>query len=197
MADKTEICNLALSHCGISTFIANVDSDSIKEARVCKKWWNAALAFLVRVIDWNFNRSYFPLAPLGGYIPSQWTFKYAYPSDCIAVRAIVPPGVKSPTIRQRILFEVASEIAAGHSTPTKILYADQADAIARISNFVSDVSLLDSTAVIAQSYILASFIATPLTVKPTIAESNRRAYTSIIQQAVANNFKEGEDGPEP
>lgn len=196
MASQTDICNFALSHCGISIFIANVDTDQGKEARVCKKWWDASLNFILRDIDWNFNRHYLSLAVLNGFVPDHWQYKYAYPSDCLALRAIMPPGIKFPTIRQRVLYEVAVEEIAANSV-VKVIYTDQVNAIARFSRPIHDVSLLDSTAVMAQSYLLASFIATPLTVKPAIAESNRRAYSSIVQQAAANNFKEGEDGPEP
>jgi hypothetical protein len=197
MASKTNICNLALSHCGVSTFIANVDTDNLKEARVCKLWWNAALDFLLRDIDWNFNRHYLNLALLGGIVPSHWLYKYAYPSNCLAIRAIMPPNVRFPTIKQRVLYEVAAEEVSEDLENIKVIYTDQVNAVARISNFVVDVGLLDATATLAQSYLLASFIATPLTIKPAIAESNRRAYISIRDQAIANNFKEGEDGPEP
>lgn len=197
MASKTDICNFALSHCGISTFIANVDVDNTKEARICKKWWDASLSYITRDIDWNFNRTYKPLALLDGYVPSQWRYKYAYPSNCMALRAVLQPGVKFPTVAQRVLYEVASEPAANDFAVMKVVYTDQVDAVARVSLFISDVSLLDSTFVMAKSYLLASLIATPLTVKPIIAQTNRQAYNSILQQAIANNFKEGEDGPEP
>ena len=196
MASKTDICNFALSHCGVSMFIANVDTDNTKEARVCKKWWDVSLNYITRDIDWNFNRSYVSLAVLAGDVPLHWRYKYAYPSNCVAVRAILPPGIKLPTISQRIPYEVASEATVGPAV-VKVVYTDQVSAVARVSRFISDVSLLDSTFVMAKSYLLASLIATPLTVKPAIAQANRQAYMSILQQAIANNFKEGEDGPEP
>lgn len=182
---------MALSHCGISTFVDNIETDRMKEARVCNQWWDQALDFSLRDFDANFNRDYIPLALLSGTILPTWNYKYAYPSGIAAIRAILPPGIRRPTIKQRIQFEIASQDGI------RIVYTDQINAVARVSLALRDISLFDATFVMAQSYLLASLIATPLTVKPAIAESNRRAYTSLSQQAIANNFNEGEEGPEP
>lgn len=195
MASKTDLCNFALSHLGISVYIANVDTDVSKEARVCRKWYNHTLEHITRDYDWNFSRRYLSLALLASTPPEHWTYTYAYPADCFMLRALMPPGVRFPVNTQRVLYEVAGESVG--DADLRVIYTDQPNAVARYSKKIVNTNLYDSVFSTAFSYLLASFIAMPLTVKPPIADSMRRAYMSLGQQGYALNNMEAQDGPEP
>lgn len=195
MASKTELCNMALNHIGISILVNNIDTDTTKEAKTCRRWWDTALKFAIRYTDWNFTRYYIPLALLTGSVPSQWKYKYAYPVDCQMLRAITIPGQRVVHPDQRIPFEIATELVG--AVVQKVVFTDQQEAEARCSRLITDTTLFDPMFDLAHSYFLASLIAVPLSVKPAIADAMRKAYFSISAQAEAMNYNESQDGPEP
>jgi len=190
---KSEICNLALSEIGISSFISNVETDKSLEAIICRRWFDISSKFVQRECEWNFNRRYIPLALVSGDIPNSWTYMYAYPSDCLAVRAILPTPVviRFPRADQRIPFEILNVgdlIRIG---------TDQETATARYTHYITNTGLFDPHFVTALSLYLAMKIASPLSAKKEYVKDLREAYMGAINRATMMNFNEGEDGPEP
>src|SRR5688572_268482 len=151
--------------------------------------------FALRDYDFNFSRRRVVLAALAGTLPSTWLYKYAYPSNCLAVRSIVPPGVKKPRHDQRIPYEVANE--QGSQGDVIVIYTNQPNAELIYSHRVTDPTLFDPIFVSALGFLLASEIALPLTVKETIAEKMLNFYIRVSSRAAAVNMNEAEEGVDP
>lgn len=195
MASKSDICNLALSNIGISQWIANVDSDRSNEAIICNRWFDITVEFALRDYDWNFARRRVALALLTNAPPSGWDYTYAYPTDCLTVRRIQQSGMRKVTIASRVEFEVAGE--TGEDFDTRVIYANEREAVLVYTKKILDPSLFDPHFVLALAYMLAANIASPLAVKPAYVDQMRQAYLGMISNAAARNFEEAEEGPEP
>ncbi len=107
MADTPEqIVNQALVDAGIRYRVGSLYEGS-PEAKVALEVYGQTRDEMQRLTDWSFNRGVISLTllkgppPNGGYSPLQpwsnaypdpgWLFEYAYPADCLDVRAIYPP----------------------------------------------------------------------------------------------------------
>lgn len=189
MATDVSICNMALARIGVSTFISNLNEAS-NEARVCALFYNDVRDRVLRDAPWNFAKKRVVLADQGTP-PSEWSFKYGYPSDCIKARYIAVPGMRNPRSDQRIPFEVANE--GGQ----RRIYTNQSAAELIYTYRVTDATLFDAMCASAMAYLLGSEIAMPLSVKPDVAKSARDAYRIEMQVAAAHSMSEGEEGQEP
>jgi hypothetical protein len=195
MSSKSDICNQALSNIEISQFVSNIDTDRSNEAIVCKRWYDISVDVALRRCDWNFARRRVALALLATPVPSEWAYTYVYPTDCLVVRRLQPFGIHWPTKSQKILFEPAGENQVG--ADVRVIYTNQAEAVAVYTKRLTDPSLFDPDFVLALGYLLAANIALPLAAKPAYVEQMRNAYTGMISEAAKLNFEEGEEGPEP
>ena len=54
MSSKTVICNLSLSHLGISKEISNIDTERSAAAEACRRWFNLARDETFRDFNWPF-----------------------------------------------------------------------------------------------------------------------------------------------
>jgi hypothetical protein len=197
VANKTEICNMALSNIQVSQFIdGNVETDTTIEAKVCKRWYDHAVNYALEDFDWNFARRRRALAALGTTPPSTWTYVYSYPSDCAAARAIEVPGVRTPSREQRIAYEVAAEAQASGGD-VRVIYTDQPDAVLIFTKRITDASLFDGHFVEALAAYLASKIALPLTAKPGLAREWFQMYQGLRVNSFAFHLNEAQEDQEP
>src|SRR5215471_10537352 len=86
MASQTDICNVAISHCGTRSKIASIDEGSA-EANACKTHFALARDSLLRAYDWNFARVTAQLGALQTP-PARWAYEYALPIDCLRLRRL-------------------------------------------------------------------------------------------------------------
>ena len=94
MASQVEIANMALDVIGTRSTISSLSENS-NEANAISRHWANALDCCLRAAFWNFARKQVPLtllldATAGQSVPIPWTYEYAYPSDCVAMRQMVP-----------------------------------------------------------------------------------------------------------
>lgn len=189
MATVVSICNMALARIGISSFISTL-TEASNEARVCSVFYEEARDFVLRDRPWAFAKKRVILAD-AGTPPSEWGFKYSYPSDCLKTRYIVPPGLRNPRNDQRVQFEVANE--GGQ----KVIYTNQPDAELVYTYRVTDPTLFDAMFSSTLAYRLASEVAMPLSVKADVAKAARDAYRVEIEIASAHSMSEQQEGPAP
>jgi hypothetical protein len=130
------------------------------------------------------------LADLGDP-PTNWGYKYQYPSDCLTARYITREGSRNPRQDQRIPFHVAN---AGTS---KVILCDLEDAELVYTAQVTDLNLWTSTAVSALAYRLAAEIAMPMAVKPDVANTAMNGYFREVSKAYTNALNEGTPDPPP
>jgi hypothetical protein len=189
MSTVVSICNMALARIGVSSYISSLNEAS-NEARNCALFYEPMRDFVLRDHPWNFAKKRVVLAD-AGEPPAEWGFKYAYPSDCLKVRNIVPPGMRNPRNDQRVQYEVANE------NGQRVIYTDLEEAELVYTYRVEDPTLYDSMFISALAYLLASEIAMPLSVSPPVAEQARKAYNQVVSMASAQSMSESHEGPAP
>lgn len=189
MATVVSICNMALARIGVSSFISNLNEAS-NEARVLNLFYEQMRDFALRDHHWNFATRRVVLAN-AGTPPTNWAFKYTYPSDCLKARFIVHQGIRTPRNDQRIAFEIGSEGSQ------RVIYTDQPQAELVYTARITDPTLFDPIFESALSYLIASEVAMPLTVKESVAKQARDAYERVKSQAAAHSTNEGFEGVEP
>lgn len=100
-----DVCNMALSHLGLSTFITSINppDPGSTAAKVCAFWYAKSRNFVLQSAPWNFAYTYIALASDGSQIPNQvsspvtgtpwafpgWRFAYQMPNDCLEPIAVV------------------------------------------------------------------------------------------------------------
>lgn len=88
MSSDVELCNIALSHIGISKTIASLTELS-KEASMCSRFLTLTRDLVLRDYKWPFATKIASLALVASDPNDEWAFSYRYPSDCMMVRRIV------------------------------------------------------------------------------------------------------------
>lgn len=107
MTSPTDLCNLALDQISARTSITGINPASPpnnKAAEVASRTYQPQADAVFRAAHWNSARLQAPLTllraargtpenPDGTKLPLPpipWTYEYAYPSDCLAVRFVIP-----------------------------------------------------------------------------------------------------------
>lgn len=188
-ASVISICNMALARIGVSSFISALNEPS-NEARACNLFYEQMRDYALRDFSWNFANKRVALAD-AGTPPTNWAFKYGYPSDCLKARAIVVPGMAVPRNDQRIPYEL------GYDNGQRVIYTNQEQAELQYTVRVEDPIVFDPMFASALAYLLASEIAMPLSVQPAIAKQARDAYALVSSSAAASSLSEGTEAPAP
>lgn len=90
MASQVDLCNQALSTCGAEATIASM-TEASREAGLCSRWFNLARDITLRAHPWGFARKVSSPGKLSQVTGDpDWLYAYAYPSDCVRVRAVQP-----------------------------------------------------------------------------------------------------------
>lgn len=192
-ATEVQICNLALSNLGVSTLLSSLSEDS-NEARVCNVWYEQTRDAVLQDFPWNFCKRRVSLAEVSEDPATDWGYVYAYPIDCLAVRALTLAGMRKPRNDQRIEFEVA------YNGSQRVIYTDQYQAELIYTAKVTDPSIFDPLFTIALSWALAAAIAPSLVGQiagQSVAANMRETYVLMLQQAAAASMREGFEGVEP
>lgn len=111
MTDQLSIANRALLSVGARAQVSSISpSDGSTEADVISVLWQPTFESLARTAQWNCLRKQLPLSllaaaqgtpenPDGTSMPvpqTPWLYSYAYPSDCLTMRNIIPSFPNSP-----------------------------------------------------------------------------------------------------
>lgn len=201
-ASKVEICNLALDAMGTRSTIASL-TESSAEARACSRQYAIARDSVLQAAHWNFARKQVSLALLKDGtltppddVPVPWTYEYAYPSDCLAARYIMPVtervsgldgiGAVYPVDR----FIVSSDIDSG-GAPNKVILTNKARAILVYTLRLDEPTLYDDQFTTAFSYFLASKLTIALSGDKGLARSLFDTADRMAREAQAGNANEG------
>lgn len=182
MADETTICNMALYRTGVSDTIASLDEGS-KESRICKTFFGPIRDVVLEDVDWNFARKRRVLALLSEAAPTNWTYSYQLPEDCVAVRALVIPGTRIPSSKDRIPYEVQGRSILTDWPDLELIYTYRC----------TDMSLWTPQAVSALAWALVPELAMGLVIKTEAAQQGRAGYNQVVSEAVASNLQQGSD----
>ncbi len=80
----TEICNLALARLGADRLV-DLASDTDRNARFCKLFFDQSLKEILRARPWNFAIKRASLARSTETPAFEWSYQFPLPSDCIHV----------------------------------------------------------------------------------------------------------------
>lgn len=205
LLSDVQIANLALDAAGTRSTIASLQENS-KEARACSRQYGPALAAVLQAAHWNFARKQSSLSLLkdgtqGDAVPVPWLYEYAYPSDCLQARYVMPllqsnpgtaPGASSVpyAMGQPVRFIVSSDDDS-QGNPIKVILCNQPTAILVYTRLVTNTGLFDDTFTQALAFYVAHRISIPLSGDKALAKSNFEIAERLTTEARASNGNEG------
>lgn len=202
-----DICNAALSRIGRPENIGDL-FDGSDFAQLALNIFSQTRDALLRQADWGFPRrdralTLLKTATAGGYIPgtTDWDpglnpprpyfYEYAYPSDCIMLRALKAPDIFQPNFTPYPQnFEIANDAVpvTGQSVaPGRVILCYVGDAIATYCAQVTDMTQWDISFVEALTNEMArAFSAT----KPKQQNEQESPFVGMVQP-VHNPIRQG------
>lgn len=145
-----DLCNDALKRIGSKVRIGNLYEGSAA-AKIILDVYGQTRDALLRQKDWNFaerntDMTLLKSAPVGGYGPGGWNsaypsipwlFSYAYPSDCLRVRAIKPQPIFVKNFDpQPHTFSVEND--PSFDPPRKVILCDVPNALLTYTGQITD-----------------------------------------------------------
>lgn len=185
MASITDICNMAISHLGISKDIANVSTEQSAEAKACRRFLDIARETVLKDYNWPFATKMATLNLVEEDPNDEWAYSYRYPSDCLYARRILS-GFRDDTDLTRIPYKITQD-----STGI-LIYCDTENAILEYTLNTENIDLFSSDFKVALSYRLAHYIAPRITAGDPFGLGDKalQKYVLEIQRASANAFNE-------
>lgn len=219
---ETEICNRALSRIGTRSTIASL-SEASNEAEQCNLIYESTRDEVLSKAFWNFAKRTgtlsllksapgTPTNPTGAtawssaYPAPPWLYEYAYPSDCLQFRYIIPqidtgiigtpifssvtgysPFVGMPW--NAVRFEVGSDNI--NDSDVNVVLTNQYQAIGTYTYRVTNTSLFSNNFTEALVCALAAKLAQPLTGDRALRNEMFGLANQIITDARASDGNEG------
>lgn len=185
--DDISICNTALSRIGVTTKIASL-TERTKEAIELNSVFEEVRDRVISAAPWPFARRIIALQKTGA-TPFRWKYRYEYPSDCIAIRNILPPmpAGSTPELYRRWLAEskVAYEIEADDNDYQTIV-TDQDLAVIEYTKRVINPLRYSAKFTGAFAWALAAEVALPLAKTIDHSRNAAAAYEKEIREAIAD-----------
>lgn len=193
--DKVGICNMAIGNLGISRFIGNLDTEQSNEARVCRVFYDQARDKVLEEMPWSFARAYADLQDIGTP-PSKWAYRYRYPANCLFVRAVTPRG-SFPQVEDYFnpyLLEYINrdqfEIVEDQANNALAICTDIPEALLTFTMRISSIPMYSALFNDALAWCLASYIASPLSAQPSMAQAAGQAYTAALLKAAGRDLNQ-------
>jgi len=178
---KVDICNLALMRIGHSKRISALSSTApaSQAEAYCAEFYDYARQEALRLAPWSFATAEKTLALLSSYEPTQWTYAYSYPSDCLKARRLLTgAGNDEPAF------------SIGYYDGQKVIKTNQAEAILEYTIDVDDPSLYDPSFASVIAWRLAIQLIGPMARKRELLEIIMDAYRIDLSDAMAQNTNE-------
>lgn len=210
------ICNKALGAIGTRTTITSLDEQS-NEAIQCNLYYKSLRDAVLRAEHWNFAGFQAPLTLIaaannaaGPLPPMPWQYEYAYPSDCLKCRYILPILGSDPPPSSVALTSAPVQIMSAPSwigpvvkfvissdndakkNQIKVILTNQAQAVMKYTRVIDNPSLFDSDFVEVLVSLLAARLAISLSGDKALAKMKieEAKNTMLTAQAV-----DGNEGP--
>lgn len=192
--DSVFICNMALSHIGAKSYIESL-AEQTAEAKQCKMWYQFSLVQCLEAFDWSFARKRDQLAPASDAPPAQWSYRYQYPADCVAMRRLWNPAGEQA---DAVPYEIETQNSTGIKTIlTDMGYATEFPSVAPPCGAVGVYTFLNNVPatytvffVELLSRCIASHIAFSLTGKDKVVQAQTNAYQQVLRAAPAYDANE-------
>lgn len=218
MASPVDICNLALQQIGTQSTVSSINpSDGSPEGNACSLFYTPMLQALHRSAHWNFARRQVNLtllraAVINGVVsdnppPTPWLYEYIYPTDCLAVRFIMPyinPADSLPvplTTGQsavpvwfsgpQVPFVVSSDVNA-QGAPIKVILCNMPQAqLVYTHDYTQQPNIWDAHFYTAASAYLAAWLVNPLSRNRSLWNDLFAIVKDVVGQARVSDGNEG------
>ena len=188
---KTDICNMALAHCGHGSRIQDVDTDTTNAGIQCRLFYDQARLQLLEMRPWSFAIKQFTLQSLGTPV-TNWVYRYSYPNDCARCNYIVNPSTRTPARGNKIPFKVIDVETGG-----KAILCDQADAVLEYNRDIKETERFTRAFGMAHSFMLASLISMPLRANAKITAYINQQLGFWMAEAATMDGNESQEDQEP
>jgi hypothetical protein len=169
MASAVDICNLALAHLGDEATVSSIDPpEGSTQAEHCARFYPLARDALLEMHTWSFATKRVVLAQTGTP-PDSWEFSYALPSACIRAVALLMPESLDDSDTQDYIIEI-------DDTGDSRIYTDVEVATLRYITQVTDTTKFNPLFVNALSWLLASYLAGPITKSADIKKATYQMF---------------------
>ena len=183
MASKMDIVNLALANLSREP-VQSLD-DPNREAFQMKIHWDTALASILREHPWGFAMRRRPLAALAES-PIGFAYAYAYPSDCVQARRLLPFGGARSWPARSAPFEIGRSLDGRH----KVILSDIPAAALEYTTGAVPCEEFDPQFACALAWRLAAEISLAVHADPQSYQAAVQAYGLQLQQAKAMDMRE-------
>ncbi|MBT7877693.1 MAG: hypothetical protein HN738_06390 [Gammaproteobacteria bacterium] len=185
MASEIDICNLALGHIGNKAEVTAISPpDGSAEAAQCHKFYPLARDECLSDHNWGFAKRRQVLAQISGDAPSGWEYHYTIPNPYLVARQVVNTGYDTP-----IRFEIE-----GDDTNGTIILANTEDAELWYTTKVTDTAKFPTKFIHALSWLLASYLALPLTREASLKKATYEQYMVTLAGATTVDANAGKQG---
>ena len=180
MASEVDVCNLALAHLADEAAVSSISPpDGSAQADHCKRFYPIARDALLEIFAWPFATARVALALTTGEPAGAWEYEYVMPADVARVLSINVDGVLDDTATQDYVIETNSDGSA-------VILTNTPDAIMRYTRRVTDTTKFSPLFVTTLSWLLASFLAGPITKsKQDAAAAYQRFLTELAKSSTS------------
>lgn len=192
MSSVTQICNLALSHLGVSKQISNFDSERSAEANACREFYETARDEVLQAFAWPFASKIKTLALIEEDPNDEWGYSYQYPTDCLRASRILS-GSRNDTKDSEIKFRVMGD------NDSRTIFTDKEDADLEYTVRITNTARFDAEFVMCLSFLLAAYIAPRIAGGDPFNKGQRalQMYAMKIPSVQARNENENKKDREP
>ncbi len=180
MASVVDICNLALSNMWQDAVITEIyPPDGTIEAQYASVFYPVARDELLEMHAWHFATTRVSLAKYStNEAEESWGYSYSLPSDAIKPLIVLLPEAASDIAAQRHELETRADGQIA-------LYTDVDDAVLKYVRRVTDTTRYTPLFITTLSFLLAQYMAGPITKNKKTVESMKDLFISKYVLATA------------
>jgi hypothetical protein len=199
------LCNLALDAAMCRSSISAIGEASA-EGQACARHYEQAKEAVLRCTHWNFARKQVNLAVLQDAtltppdpVPQPWLFEYAYPSDCLLARMVMPQLINplgtpesaglNPRLRATRFVVAQDNDPNGNAIPVILSNAPQAQIVYTVR--ITNPNLFDAMFIETLVLYLGAKLARTLTGNEQRAQSLFQQAAGLEKRAQSMNGDEG------
>lgn len=188
MASSVDICNLALAHLGDEATVSSIlPPEGSAQAEHCARFYPIARDVLLEMHDWRFASRREVLAEVTNTLDS-WAYAYALPNGCLAPRAVLMPESTDDTDTQDFIVET-------DDVGNLVLYTNVETATLRYTVLVTDTTKFTPLFINVISWLLASYLAGPVTKDPKVKQVMYQMFNVELGKAAAADANARKSNP--
>jgi hypothetical protein len=182
MASVVDVCNLALAHLGDEATVSSISPpDGSAQADHCKRFYPIARDALLEEMAWNFATRRAVLAETANTPPDVWAYEYAFPGSCLRIQAILDSSGDEGAPQDYM--------QGTDSNGDRVIWTNTENATVLYTHAVTDTTKFTGLFVTSLSYLLASYLAGPITRDPSTKKSMYQAYMTELGKAGVSDAK--------